>query len=532
MNGGAAVPASHNAPPRSLTARTAHGMSWSFLSTVISMVATLGVTAVLARLLTPAAFGLVAMAGVILRFGAYFAQLGVGTALVQRGDLNKEHIRACLSVSLVLGLVFGALFYFLGPFIARVVFDSGGLAPVIQVLALSFVLDSLSVTAIALLRRRMDFRWLAITDVSAYLLGYAVVSVGMALAGAGVWSLVAGALTQSGLVAILAYSRVRHPLGLSLDWRTYKQLLSYGGRVSLIGFLEFLGYSIEPVAIGRYLGSTQVGFFSTVQRLSTYPVERVVTSTTRVLFPSLSLVQGEPTRFARGYSASYSAAGLFSVPAALFMSVAAREVVAVLLGPQWAGAVTPLRLIALAVPFTILSHINGVSLDALARLTGKLVANVAYLCIGVALVAFGLRFGVLGVIAAYVTLEALYWAATLGLVQRALPARPVSLVSLHGGMLLVGGTVSVATLAATGLGRAVGLASLGTLVLQMLCALVGLAVFSVLPLEAVRRDMRAIADVLAATRLSTALPLVGKVVSHFKTPEPEDSRSPVGPAPT
>lgn len=512
-------------PTHGLTARTVHGVSWSLLSMIVSMVATVGVTAVLARLLTPASFGLVAMAGVVLRFGAYFAQLGVGTALVQRREINDEAVKACLSVSLGLGLGFGALFYLVGPLLARIVFDSTAVAPVIQVLALTFVLDGLSVTAVALLRRRMDFRWLAITDVSAYLLGYAIVAVTLAVAGAGVWSLVGGALVQSAGTAVLAYVRARHPLRFSLRWQTYKSLLSYGGRISLISILEFLGYSIEPIAIGRYLGSSQVGFFTTVQRLSTYPAERAVTSTTRVLFPSLSAVQAEPARFRHAYLASYFSAGLFAVPISLFTSVAAREVVAVVLGPQWSAAVTPLRVIALAVPFTILSHVNGVSLDALARLTGKLIANAVYLVVGVFLVLLGLQFGLMGVIAAYVTLEALYWVATLGLVKPIVRVRLAELIRGHAGMLIAGGAVALATLAATVIGRASGLPSLAILALQVASAFAGLTLFVALPFDAARRDVRTVADALAATRVSAAVPVIGRVLNRLRTPARADTGS-------
>lgn len=158
----------------------------------------------MARLLDPAAFGLVAMSGVVLRFGSYFAQMGIGPALVQKENLSAEDISAGFTSCFLLSIIFFILAWLLAP-LSTYLFDNTALIPIIRVMALSFVLTGLSTTATSLLRRNLEFGSLAIIDIASYALGYGAVGVVLAFNGFGVWSLVVAALSQGVLSASLAY---------------------------------------------------------------------------------------------------------------------------------------------------------------------------------------------------------------------------------------------------------------------------------------------------------------------------------------
>ena len=140
-----------------LTSKTLHGLKWSYLSTIVNSVLQIGFTAIMARLLEPAAFGLIAMAGVILRFGSYFAQMGVGSALIQKKEISDEDVRAAFTSALFLGILFCVLVWLCAPF-AIYIFDNEKVIPIVRVMALSFVITGLSTTALSLLRRNMKFR--------------------------------------------------------------------------------------------------------------------------------------------------------------------------------------------------------------------------------------------------------------------------------------------------------------------------------------------------------------------------------------
>ena len=176
-----------------LTYKTVHGIKWNYFSTLITSVLQIGYTAVMARLLEPAAFGLVAMAGLVLRFGSYFAQMGIERALIQKKEVNEEDIRASFTISLSLGIIFFMLTWFLSP-LALYVFNNEKVIIIVKVMALSFFITALSTTSSGLLKRDLNFRSIAVIEVTSYILGYLCIGITMAFLGYGVWSLVFAAL--------------------------------------------------------------------------------------------------------------------------------------------------------------------------------------------------------------------------------------------------------------------------------------------------------------------------------------------------
>lgn len=149
------------------------GVKWSTLSTIANMLLQLFFMAIMARLLAPSAFGLVAIAMVTLRFAGYFAQMGIGPALVQK-TLEEPDISAAFFLSVSLGATASGVVFILAPTIGKWM-GSDQLEDVIQVLAGSFILTGLSTVPIYLLRRELRFKALAFVESTSYLLGMALV---------------------------------------------------------------------------------------------------------------------------------------------------------------------------------------------------------------------------------------------------------------------------------------------------------------------------------------------------------------------
>src|SRR4029079_13566244 len=114
-------------------------------------------------------------------------------------------------------------------------------------------------TAISLLRRKLDFRSLALIDIISYTIGYGIVGVVLALLKFGVWSLVIANLCQPGLKALLAYVCQRHVVLPFFNWDVHRRLFSFGGRLSIICFLEFIGFNVDTLVIGRVWGAQILG---------------------------------------------------------------------------------------------------------------------------------------------------------------------------------------------------------------------------------------------------------------------------------
>jgi len=378
-----------------LTQKTLHSLKWSYVSTIITAIMQVGYTAIMARLLNPSDFGLVAMGGVVLRFGSYFAQMGMGSAIIQKKDLTKGQISAAFTSSIILGFIFTLLTFVLSP-LAQFVFNNQDVVPVVRLMGLSFFINGFSLTALALIRRKLKFKSLAIAEIVSFLIGYLIIGIGSAFFGLGVWSLVFASLSQSILISIITFSIIRHELSLSFSWIDYKPLFSFGSKVSLISFLEFIGSSLDTILIGRYFGDIKLGFYNRAQMLINLPMQYFTTSFSRVLFPSFSQIQDDNERIKKNFFLILKIAATVLFPFAIFVSILSKEIVYVILGSKWMESAILLQILAFAAAINLLTHFIAVLFEAKGLLKEKIFAQSLFIVVLAISFYLVLPYGVLG----------------------------------------------------------------------------------------------------------------------------------------
>ena len=274
-----------------MTAQAASGLSWSALSTVALVVANLAYTATVSRLLDPTEFGLMAMANLVVLFGQYFARMGLASALVQKPELSDEEVRAASTAGIVIGLVCMGLVWLLAPAVGGL-FHTPEVAPVLRGLGVSFLFMGWSMTGLGLLRRELRFRALSVISIGAYVVGYLVVGVGLALLGAGVWSLVAATVTSTLIQAVWQFAILRHPLRPVLRWRPYQAVCGYGTRLSVAHVLDYLGGNLDTFTVARIASTAVLGQYSRAYYLVFQPLGNYLSAAlTNVAFATLSRVQ-------------------------------------------------------------------------------------------------------------------------------------------------------------------------------------------------------------------------------------------------
>lgn len=377
--------------PENLTKGTVRGLSWTYASNGSSAIMQTVYTAVIARLLAPEDFGLLAMAMVFQRFGSYFARMGVAQALIQKPELDERDVRVAFTSTVMLGLVFGAGVVAAAP-LAGAVFDTADVVPVVRVLALAFILDSLGQVSVSLLQRELRFRELAIIDMVTFAVAYFAIGITMAAAGFGVWSLVAVQLAHAGLRSAAWYAGARHRLTPQAHLPTARRLFAYGSRISVISFLEFIGSSLDTFVIGRTAGQAQLGQYNRAYLLVTLPFQNIVTGFSGVLFPSLSHIQADRRRLGEVYRSSIAGIAAVILPIAAGLAVASSEVVRVAIGSQWAGAAAVLPFLAFSGALNFLSVLGGVVCDATATLNRKLVLQSVHVVLLGGLLAYATTF--------------------------------------------------------------------------------------------------------------------------------------------
>lgn len=421
-------------------AQVARGLGWTTTAALVNVLAQVAFTAVLARHIEPAAFGLVAMAGIALRFTSFFAQWGTFETLVQAPELAPGRVAAALAVGLGSSLLMYALTAATAP-LASMYFQAEALTPLLVAFGLSLPLSALGAIPTALLSREGRFAHLSAAEVGSYVAGFGAVGVGCALAGLGAWSLVWGTLAQQALFAAAGFALARPDLSWGpsrLDWTA---IVRPGSRYSVIGFLEFLWGNVEALAVGRGLGAGALGLLNRAQMLAALPTELAMRGLTRVMFPALSAMQSDRQRMADGFLVLLLLKYGTSAVLAAALCAAAPDVVRLLLGPRWVEAAPVMTAISLVVPAAFVYSACGVTLDSLGSLERKLRAQAALLVLKVGLILALLSHGLVAVAAGVVVAECVRAGVGLVLVCGELPVSRRALVQVLAGGTLAGGLV-------------------------------------------------------------------------------------------
>ncbi|MDO1449474.1 lipopolysaccharide biosynthesis protein [Rhodocytophaga aerolata] len=371
-----------------LTTKTVQGIKWNSVSTITNAVVQLGYSAIMARLLAPSDFGLMAMSGLVLGFSTYFSQMGMSQALINKKDLYKEDIRVAFTSSFLLGILFSGITWLAAP-LSVYIFDNPQLVPILRTTCISLVINGLGSTSISLLRRNLEFKSVAIIQIASYLVGYVLVGMSLAYLDFGVWSLVAASICQAIISTVTSYIFARHSLSLLFDWKYYQPLFAFGSKMSLISFIDFLGADFDTLFIGRFLGEANLGLYNRAFILIRQPVSLLVGTVSRVLFPAFSRIQTEISRLKNVYLFSVSSVALIIFPICCGISLAAEPIVYLMLGEKWTAAIPILQVLAFTTPFRVLMHFSGIVCDATGTLTWKAMLHISYfLVLGILFFAF------------------------------------------------------------------------------------------------------------------------------------------------
>lgn len=381
----------------SLSARTAAAGRWQIASVASQALAQLAAIAVLARLVGPEEYGVVAVASIAIAFGSLISDAGIAPALVQRTDLTREHIGAAFSASLLFGLLLSGAVWFIAPATAQF-FDTPSVTPLLRLYCWTFVLTGGGNVAVSLLERRLDFRSVTTADVASYVGGYVPIAIVLALHGYGAAALIGGQLTQAFLRTAIAYGIVRHPVTPFFAPGALKDLLRFGTGNTLMRVLNVAANRIDYVIAGRMLGMGALGLYERAFRMMDIPGTLVGNAVARVLFPAMSTIQTDRARLAKAYFLGLGLVQLLLIPVTVLLLVIAPELVVVVLGSEWTDVIGPLRILLIAAAFRTGTRLT----DNLARSAGAVYASsVRKSVFALAVAGLGFigsaRFGVTGI---------------------------------------------------------------------------------------------------------------------------------------
>lgn len=346
-----------------LQSEVARGVKWVAGAKLGSQLITWGITIFVMRLLAPTDYGLLAMATVLLGLLLMFAEVGLGPALVQRKEVSEQDFRQALGVIWLVNLLLFALANAAAPAVAAF-YREPRLQPLVHVLSLQFLLLPLLVLPDVLLQRRLAYRERSLVELGGAL-SASLATLLLALSGAGVWALALGNLASL-LARVLAvncyarsYWRPRWP-GQGVG-----ALLGYGGSVTAARLLWYCLMQADIMIVGRVLGDQMLGLYSVSLHLASLPMQRITAILNQALFPVLARAQHDLPAIRAGVLQVMGYVGMLAFPMLWGMASVAPELVQVVLGAGWSGAVLPLQVLCLVMPFRSLVQLLPTVTDAL-----------------------------------------------------------------------------------------------------------------------------------------------------------------------
>ena len=323
-----------------------HGIAWVLFALVAGRLVSVAALAVLARWLAPADFGLLAFALVYLAYVETVGDLGAGMALIYWPGRRRETAQVAFLMNLGMSFLWLGLTLAVAPAVAAFFGNPAG-TPILRTLAWAFPLKALGNTHDALCQKELRFKARVVPELGLAAVK-AVVSVTLAAAGLGVWSLVWGHLAGTALWTALLWRVV--------DWRPGREwprdlvgpMLRYGRGIVAVNLLAAVVHHADLVVVGRMLGPTALGLYHVASKVPEMSITMVMWAVSRVLFPTLARARREGRGAAGTYLAALRYGSLVTIPAAVALALLAEPLVLVLFGPGWTAAAPVLRALAVA----------------------------------------------------------------------------------------------------------------------------------------------------------------------------------------
>ena len=380
----------------SMTSRAAGGVSYILLGSTVQTLLRFVVIGVLARHLSPADFGIVAAAMIVVSVIDLEGALGIAPALIQRKELEPRHLETGQLLALLVAIVLAGGLYLAAGTISRLLSITQS-AEALRVLCLVVLLRTAVSVSEALLYRKLLFRRIAAVQVISYFTGYALIGVGLALVGFGYWSLVYAEVAQAVVLCILYVWQSPPPTRLGLDRAAARELLGFGISISAAKLLRQMIFAFDQAVVARLFGAAPLGFYVRAQGTTFRPINMLGGAIESVLFPMMATIQNDTDRVRTIFVRGMAIYCYIIVPVVGSTTILAHEIVFVMLGRGWDQAAVLMQYLAAGFFFRTANRLCGTVLKSRGRSTWMLLLTFEHGSIVAIGVLVGAHFGIGGV---------------------------------------------------------------------------------------------------------------------------------------
>lgn len=427
----------------SLTDKTLSGFIWAFGERFGVQAMQMVIFIVLARILTPEAFGLMGMLAVFIAVSQSLTDSGFGQALIQKKEVDEIDFSSVFYINLIVSVVIYGTLYVAAPLIASF-YSEPILVDLIRVLGLKFIISAFAMVQIAKLTKEVQFKKLMIAKLPSTLLGGAA-GISAAYMNFGVWSLIIQQLVDATAYSIQVWIQSKWRPIWVFDWSRVKELFDFGSKMMASGILNTVYKNIYEVIIGRYFSTAQVGFYTQANKIKQLPVQNISSALGRVTFPVLSEIQDDDERLKRAYKKIIRQVVFVIAPVMIGAIVIAEPLFRFVLTEKWLPAVPYFQWLCVSGFFYPLNAYNLNILKVKGRSDLFLKLEIIKKVIGVIGIAIAVQYSVLAlVILRAVTSTIAYGINSFysglfidyGVFEQIKDIRKIVLIATFGGVLL------------------------------------------------------------------------------------------------
>ena len=318
------------------------GIAWRSTVDISNLILQIVFTAILARLLTPADFGIVVMALLFIRFVKMMTQIGFGTAIIQSQDITQAQISAIFLIQICIAC-FISLFCYLAAPLAANFFNQSKLTELIHILTWVVLINSFAFPQI-ILQKKMQFGGSSILEMFSMMVSN-IIGITMAFKGYGIWSLVFRQMTQA-IIFTIGIWIIAKWIPVKPQFTGLKKLFNFGLYMLGSKIFHYFSQNLAAIIIGKFIGAETLGAFNIAYNLAIVPAQKIQSILTTVLTPTFSQIQNDITNLKNTFFISLFTLGIVFIPLMLGLSAISNNLVLIVYGEQWQQAGVFLSLLA------------------------------------------------------------------------------------------------------------------------------------------------------------------------------------------
>ncbi|WP_322933481.1 lipopolysaccharide biosynthesis protein [Bacteroides sp. CG01] len=328
---------------QSLKNKAVKGVGWSFIDNIANSGITFLIGLVLARLLTPKEYGIMAMITIFIAISNSIIDSGFSSALIRKTDIKRVDYNTVFFFNLIIGVILYILLFLCAPIISSF-FKEPILIPVTRIIGIVLIINSLGIIQRTIMVKEIDFRTQTKISLIASLSSGGI-GVGMAFYGCSIWSLVGQQLSRQFLNTLFLwiYNSWRPVLEFSID--SFKNLFGFGSKLLFVSLIDTIYKNIYYIVIGRFYTPVQLGQYTRAEQFNTIFSSNLTAIVQRVSYPVLSSIQEENVRLRNAYQRIIKTTMLVTFICMLGLAAIAKPLIILLIGEKWLPAVQFLQII-------------------------------------------------------------------------------------------------------------------------------------------------------------------------------------------